>query len=430
MLGLRSLARYLQAGLRRLLRARVRGALRRKVRGAWADERRADGAFIAARRPGGASRGGAARAAEPAIVFWTTPRDDVRAAVNALLPCNGLEHFDGFSIGSNDLTAADAGWAATRHDSPPASTKRDPAVRLLIARAIAACRAAGKKPVGIMTQGPTTTGRAVAGRAEHRLGDLEPGRSRADTAARQQTTQLLRGSVSLNRPSGRACTHGGCKPTVRAGGGAGRAAVVVEPPPTNASGSIGRRRRRPRAGNDPGGMPVVFPSSAPRAVAETRLRPDVTGAYRSRRCGCCSMLDDDAATRAVTARLPHDAHLSEARARAIEGRTRRREQRRRRVPGVRRRAAPALKWCGSGAARLARGAALLRSTARSTGSSPTRRPQRLRRRSSLAITRHGTDTILEPRRNAAARLAAGRLAQFPILRRGGLCRGQCRLGRS
>ncbi|TXL67144.1 phosphoenolpyruvate synthase [Zeimonas arvi] len=73
---------------------------------------------------------------------------------NALLAEQFLEHFDGFSIGSNDLTQLtlgldrDSGLVAESFD------ERDPAVKLLLERAIDACRAAGKY-VGICGQGPS-----------------------------------------------------------------------------------------------------------------------------------------------------------------------------------------------------------------------------------------------------------------------------------
>ncbi len=73
---------------------------------------------------------------------------------NALLAEAFLEHFDGFSIGSNDLTQLtlgldrDSGLVANLFD------ERDPAVKALLARAIEACRKAGKY-VGICGQGPS-----------------------------------------------------------------------------------------------------------------------------------------------------------------------------------------------------------------------------------------------------------------------------------
>jgi len=73
---------------------------------------------------------------------------------NALLADQFLEHFDGFSIGSNDLTQLtlgldrDSGLVANLFD------ERDPAVKMLLAMAIAACNKAGKY-IGICGQGPS-----------------------------------------------------------------------------------------------------------------------------------------------------------------------------------------------------------------------------------------------------------------------------------
>jgi pyruvate,water dikinase len=74
---------------------------------------------------------------------------------NALLADRFLEHFDGFSIGSNDMTQLtlavdrDAGGAiASSFD------ERDDAVKAMLAMAIGACRKAGKY-AGICGQGPS-----------------------------------------------------------------------------------------------------------------------------------------------------------------------------------------------------------------------------------------------------------------------------------
>ena len=73
---------------------------------------------------------------------------------NALLAEDFLVHFDGFSIGSNDLTQLtlgldrDSGLVADRFD------ERNDAVKMLMKRAIDACRAAGKY-IGICGQGPS-----------------------------------------------------------------------------------------------------------------------------------------------------------------------------------------------------------------------------------------------------------------------------------
>jgi pyruvate,water dikinase len=75
---------------------------------------------------------------------------------NAILADQFLQHFDGMSIGSNDLTQLtlgldrDSGLEQLTGDFD----ERDPAVKAMISRAIAACRATGKY-VGICGQGPS-----------------------------------------------------------------------------------------------------------------------------------------------------------------------------------------------------------------------------------------------------------------------------------
>lgn len=75
---------------------------------------------------------------------------------NAILAEDFLQYFDGFSIGSNDLTQLtlgldrDSGLALLAADFD----ERDPAVKALLVRAIQACKAQGKY-VGICGQGPS-----------------------------------------------------------------------------------------------------------------------------------------------------------------------------------------------------------------------------------------------------------------------------------
>src|SRR5205814_9753844 len=75
---------------------------------------------------------------------------------NAILAEAFLEHVDGMSIGSNDRTQLtlgldrDSGLELLARDFD----ERDPAVKAMISRAIAACRAVGKY-VGICGQGPS-----------------------------------------------------------------------------------------------------------------------------------------------------------------------------------------------------------------------------------------------------------------------------------
>ena len=73
---------------------------------------------------------------------------------NALLADQFLEHFDGFSIGSNDMTQLtlgldrDSGIVAGQFD------ERDPAVKKMLHLAIQACRRSNKY-IGICGQGPS-----------------------------------------------------------------------------------------------------------------------------------------------------------------------------------------------------------------------------------------------------------------------------------
>ncbi len=75
---------------------------------------------------------------------------------NAVLADQFLEYFDGFSVGSNDLTQLtlgldrDSGLDILAADFD----ERDPAVRALLSKAIDACKSKGKY-VGICGQGPS-----------------------------------------------------------------------------------------------------------------------------------------------------------------------------------------------------------------------------------------------------------------------------------
>jgi pyruvate,water dikinase len=73
---------------------------------------------------------------------------------NAVLAKDFLQYFDGFSIGSNDLTQLTLGLDRDSGLVAQAFDERDPAVKVLLAQAIAACRAEGKY-VGICGQGPS-----------------------------------------------------------------------------------------------------------------------------------------------------------------------------------------------------------------------------------------------------------------------------------
>jgi pyruvate,water dikinase len=92
---------------------------------------------------------------------------------NAVLADEFLEHFDGMSIGSNDLTQLslgldrDSGMELLAKDFD----ERDPAVKFLISRAIKACRAAGKY-VGICGQGPSDHPDFAAWLADEGIGSI------------------------------------------------------------------------------------------------------------------------------------------------------------------------------------------------------------------------------------------------------------------
>ena len=86
--------------------------------------------------------------------------DDFRVIMMCELPSNVilaeefLEYFDGFSIGSNDLTQLTLGLDRDSGLVASAFDERDPAVMKLLAQAIRACKSADKY-VGICGQGPS-----------------------------------------------------------------------------------------------------------------------------------------------------------------------------------------------------------------------------------------------------------------------------------
>ncbi len=73
---------------------------------------------------------------------------------NALLAEDFLEHFDGFSIGSNDLTQLTLGLDRDSGIISHLFDERDPAVKFLLKRAIETCNKQGKY-IGICGQGPS-----------------------------------------------------------------------------------------------------------------------------------------------------------------------------------------------------------------------------------------------------------------------------------
>jgi pyruvate,water dikinase len=73
---------------------------------------------------------------------------------NALLAAKYLEHFDGMSIGSNDMTQLTLGLDRDSAILAGLFDERDEAVKALLSMAIRACREAGKY-IGICGQGPS-----------------------------------------------------------------------------------------------------------------------------------------------------------------------------------------------------------------------------------------------------------------------------------
>ena len=73
---------------------------------------------------------------------------------NAILAEQFLEHFDGFSIGSNDLTQLTLGIDRDSGIIAHLFDERNDAIRVLLSNAIDACKSAGKY-VGICGQGPS-----------------------------------------------------------------------------------------------------------------------------------------------------------------------------------------------------------------------------------------------------------------------------------
>jgi pyruvate,water dikinase len=158
MLGFRGASRYVSEAFGEAFAMECEALVR--VRATWAQQRRGHGAVRADPRQAERvvvllAQHGLRRAAAGGtdglklIMMCEVPS-------NAILADQFLEHFDGMSIGSNDLTQLvlgldrDSGLDLLASDFD----ERDPAVKAMISRAIAACRATGKY-IGICGQGPS-----------------------------------------------------------------------------------------------------------------------------------------------------------------------------------------------------------------------------------------------------------------------------------
>ena len=106
---------------------------------------------------------------------------------NAILADEFLEHFDGFSIGSNDMTQLTLGLDRDSSLVAASFDERDPAVKFMLERAIKACRDAGqvRRHLRPGPQRPPRHGR-VAARAGHRVDVAEPRHRRGHLAAAGQ----------------------------------------------------------------------------------------------------------------------------------------------------------------------------------------------------------------------------------------------------
>jgi len=86
--------------------------------------------------------------------------DDLKVYVMCEIPANVLradeflDIFDGFSIGSNDLTQLTLGLDRDSSIVAGIANENDPAVKILVAQAIAACKRRGKY-IGICGQAPS-----------------------------------------------------------------------------------------------------------------------------------------------------------------------------------------------------------------------------------------------------------------------------------
>jgi phosphoenolpyruvate synthase/pyruvate phosphate dikinase len=129
-------------------------------------------------------------------VMCEIPSNVIRAADFAQI-------FDGFSIGSNDLTQLTLGVDRDSEELAALFDERDPAVRDLIALAIERAHAAGRK-IGICGQAPSDhpENRGVPRRPRDRQHVAEPRRGLEDHAARARAGETR----SLRRDAARCGT--------------------------------------------------------------------------------------------------------------------------------------------------------------------------------------------------------------------------------
>ena len=155
MLGFRGAARYISEDFREAFAMECE-ALKRVREDMGLDQRAGDGAFRAHAGPGAARDRAAGRERPEARRERAQGHHDVRDPQQRRAGARVPAVFDGFSIGSNDLTQLtlgldrDSGLELLAQDFD----ERDPAVKALLKLAIGACKAEGKY-VGICGQGPS-----------------------------------------------------------------------------------------------------------------------------------------------------------------------------------------------------------------------------------------------------------------------------------
>lgn len=115
---------------------------------------------------------------------------------NVILADDFAEIFDGFSIGSNDLTQLILGVDRDSEIVAPIFDERNPAVKKMIAQAIAACRAHGRK-IGICGQAPSDYPEFAQFLVEQRIDSisLNPDTVLKTTAAILKKEQALEGKA-------------------------------------------------------------------------------------------------------------------------------------------------------------------------------------------------------------------------------------------
>ena len=153
MLGFRGASRYVDETFRPCFELECR-ALKQGARDHGPDER-ADHGAVRAHAEGGKqviellAQNGLRRGVDDLKIIMMC-----ELPTNALLADEYLEHFDGMSIGSNDMTQLTLGLDRDSSIVAKLFDERDPAVKKLLSMAITACKKKGKY-VGICGQGPS-----------------------------------------------------------------------------------------------------------------------------------------------------------------------------------------------------------------------------------------------------------------------------------